>query len=94
MSGVTIGDGAVVAACSIVTKDVEPYTIVAGNPERLVRYRFSAETIAAMRKIRCGTGPSNALSRRNQPSTCRRRNSFVGSASYLNALSGLGTAHL
>lgn len=52
LSGVTIGDGAVVAACSVVTKDVEPYAIVAGNPARLVRYRFSADTIAAMQKIR------------------------------------------
>jgi acetyltransferase-like isoleucine patch superfamily enzyme len=52
MSGVTIGDGAVVAACSVVTKDVPPYAIVAGNPARFIKYRFSEDTIAAMLKIR------------------------------------------
>ncbi|WP_352629335.1 CatB-related O-acetyltransferase [Mesorhizobium sp. M0496] len=52
MSGVTIGDGAVVAACSVVTKDVPPYAIVAGNPARVIKYRFSEDTIAAMLKIR------------------------------------------
>lgn len=41
LSGVTIGDGAIVAAGSVVTKDVEPYSIVAGNPARCVRYRFN-----------------------------------------------------
>ena len=39
MPGVTIGDGAVVAGGSVVTKSVEPYAIVAGNPARLVRHR-------------------------------------------------------
>lgn len=52
MSGVTIGDGAVVAACSVVTKDVPPYAIVAGNPARIIKYRFSEVTIAAMLEIR------------------------------------------
>ncbi|BAB51296.1 chloramphenicol acetyltransferase [Mesorhizobium japonicum MAFF 303099] len=52
LSGVTIGDGAVVAACSVVTKDVPPYAIVAGNPAKLIRYRFPADTIAALREIR------------------------------------------
>ena len=37
LKGVTIGEGAVVAAGSIVTKDVEPHTLVAGNPARFVR---------------------------------------------------------
>ena len=45
LSGVTIGDGAVIGAASIVTKDVEPYAIVAGNPARLIRYRFDKQTI-------------------------------------------------
>lgn len=37
LKGVTIGEGAVVAACSVVTRDVPPYTLVAGNPARVIR---------------------------------------------------------
>ncbi len=42
-AGVTIGRGAVVAAGAVVTKDVEPYSIVGGNPARLIRRRFDEE---------------------------------------------------
>lgn len=45
MSGVNIGDGAIVAAYSVVTKDVPPYAIVGGNPARIIRKRFSEEQI-------------------------------------------------
>ncbi|MBY5945234.1 CatB-related O-acetyltransferase [Photobacterium rosenbergii] len=45
MPGVTIGEGAVVAANSVITKDVEPYTIVGGSPAKTIRKRFSQETI-------------------------------------------------
>ncbi|WP_281629533.1 CatB-related O-acetyltransferase [Vibrio sp. St2] len=45
MPGVTIGEGAMVAANSVVTKDVEPYSIVGGNPARLVKHRFAPELI-------------------------------------------------
>ncbi len=45
MPGVKIGEGAVVAAGSIVTKDVPPYTVVAGNPAQTVRRRFAEEQI-------------------------------------------------
>ena len=41
--GVTIGNGAVVGMGSVVTEDVSPYTIVAGNPARVIRPRFSPE---------------------------------------------------
>ena len=41
--GVTIGTGAIVAACSIVTKDVPSYAIVAGNPAKVIRHRFPEE---------------------------------------------------
>jgi acetyltransferase-like isoleucine patch superfamily enzyme len=37
LRGVTVGEGAVVAACSVVTKDVAPYTVVGGNPARLIK---------------------------------------------------------
>jgi virginiamycin A acetyltransferase len=45
LPGVTIGDGAVIGACSVVTKDVLPYEIVAGNPARHVRMRFEAQAV-------------------------------------------------
>lgn len=45
ISGVKIGDGAVIGARAVVTKDVEPYAIYAGNPARLVRKRFDDSTI-------------------------------------------------
>ena len=52
LSGVTIGDGAVVAARAVVTKNVPPYAIVAGNPARIIRHRFSDETIDRLLRIR------------------------------------------
>jgi acetyltransferase-like isoleucine patch superfamily enzyme len=52
MSGVTIGDGAVVGARSLVSRDVEPYSIVAGNPARLVRMRFSEATVKRLLDLR------------------------------------------
>jgi len=45
LAGVTIGDGAVLGANSLVTKDVEPYSIVNGSPAAHVRYRFDEATI-------------------------------------------------
>jgi virginiamycin A acetyltransferase len=52
LSGVSVGDGAVIAAKAVCTKDVPPYAIVAGNPARIVRYRFDEDIIAALLKIR------------------------------------------
>ena len=51
LSGVTIGDGAVVAARAVVTKDVPPYAIVGGNPATVIRYRFDEPTVAALLDI-------------------------------------------
>lgn len=45
MPGVTVCDGAIIGACSVVTKDVGPYSIVAGVPARKIRSRFSQEYI-------------------------------------------------
>jgi virginiamycin A acetyltransferase len=51
LSGVTIGDGAVVAACAVVTKNVEPYTIVGGNPAKPLKKRFQDEEIAKLLEV-------------------------------------------
>ncbi|MBW7570536.1 CatB-related O-acetyltransferase [Succinivibrio sp. AGMB01872] len=45
MSGVHIGQGAVIAACSVVTKDVPPYAIVGGVPAKVIKFRFSEEIV-------------------------------------------------
>ena len=52
MEGVTIGDGAIIAAGSMVTKDVPPYAIVAGVPAHIIRYRFTQEQIELLRNIK------------------------------------------
>lgn len=52
LSGVTIGDGAVVGAGAVVSKDVRPYSIVAGNPARHIRYRFGARERKLLLKMR------------------------------------------
>jgi acetyltransferase-like isoleucine patch superfamily enzyme len=52
LSGVTVGDGAVIGARAVVAKDVAPYSIVVGNPARHVRFRFDEKTIEALLKIR------------------------------------------
>lgn len=51
MPGVKIGNGAVVSSRSVVVSDVAPYTIVGGNPARLIKPRFETEVIARLEKI-------------------------------------------
>ena len=51
LSGVHVGDGAVVAARSVVTRSVEPYSIVAGNPARHVKFRFDERAVKALEAI-------------------------------------------
>jgi len=52
MPGITIGDGAVIGSRALVTKDVEPYTIVGGNPAKPLKKRFSEEHIALLLEMK------------------------------------------
>ena len=52
LSGVTIGDGAIIGSRAVVTKDVEPYTIVGGVPAKSIRKRFDDKTIIKLENIR------------------------------------------
>lgn len=63
LPGVTIGDGAIVAARAVVSRDVPAYAVVAGNPARIVKRRFDDATIAALLAIRWWDWPAEAILR-------------------------------
>ena len=52
MSGVTIGDGAVIAANSHIVKNVEPYTVVGGNPAKYIKHRFEGRIIDLLLELK------------------------------------------
>lgn len=52
MPGVKIGDGAIVAACSVVTGDIPPYTVFGGNPARFIKQRFDEELTSLLVQFR------------------------------------------
>jgi hypothetical protein len=63
MSGVTIGDGAVVGACAVVTKSIEPYSMVGGNPAKHIKWRFDEPTRAALLRIKWWDWPDEKVKR-------------------------------
>lgn len=61
MPGVHIGDGAIIAANSVVTKDVPDYHIVGGNPARLIRKRFDDQLIRYLLELKWWDWPANKV---------------------------------
>lgn len=63
MPGVRIGDGAIIAARSVVTADIPPYAIVGGNPARVVRERFDAASVQRLLEIAWWDRPAEWIGR-------------------------------
>jgi acetyltransferase-like isoleucine patch superfamily enzyme len=61
LSGVRINDGAAIGACSLVNRDIPPYAIVAGNPAKIIRYRFDEETIQKLMQIKWWDWPDEKV---------------------------------
>ena len=61
--GIEISDGVVVGAKSVVTSDVEPYTVVAGNPARVVRQRFDSDIVSQLLEIKWWDWPYERIAK-------------------------------
>jgi acetyltransferase-like isoleucine patch superfamily enzyme len=61
MGGIKIGDGAIIAAHSVVTKDIPPYAIYGGVPARLIKYRFDSEIIDSLLNLKWWDFPTEIL---------------------------------
>jgi virginiamycin A acetyltransferase len=69
MPGITIGDGAIIGSKAVVTKDVPPYSIVGGNPAKVIRKRFSDEQTKALLNIRWWDWPLEKITQHVQQLT-------------------------
>lgn len=72
LSGVTVGSGAIIGACSVISKDVEPYTIMVGNPAREMKKRFDDATISKLLKLAWWDWPAEKI-RANVQTLCSNR---------------------
>lgn len=62
-SGIQVGNGAIIGMGSVVTKDVPPFSIVAGNPAQIIRYRFDKKTITLLEKAKWWNLPETELNK-------------------------------
>jgi acetyltransferase-like isoleucine patch superfamily enzyme len=81
MSGVTVGDGAVIANNSHVVKNVEPYSIVGGNPAKHIRYRFTAEQVVRLLEIKWWNWEDEKINRLLPQLCCEEIDDFIEMAS-------------
>lgn len=63
LPGIKIGDGAIIGSKSVVSKDVPPYSIVCGNPARIIKFRFEDEIIADLLKLKWWDWPKEKITR-------------------------------
>jgi acetyltransferase-like isoleucine patch superfamily enzyme len=76
LSGVTIGDGAVIGAQAVVTKDVDPYSVVVGNPGKMIKKRFDDKTIKKLLALKWWDWPIEKI-RKNMNSILSNPNKFL-----------------
>lgn len=77
LSGVNIGNGAVIAAGSVVTKNVEDYEIVGGNPAKHIKFRFSDEQIKTLNTIQWWNWPLDKIIRNAQSLQSTQIDEFI-----------------
>ena len=78
MSGVTIGDGAVIANNSHVVKNIEPYSLIGGNPAKFIKYRFTQEQIKKLLEIKWWYWDDNKINKYT-PLLCNNIDEFIKS---------------
>jgi virginiamycin A acetyltransferase len=82
MPGVTVGHGAVLGAQGVVTKNVEPYQIVGGNPAKVIRHRFPTSTIERLLKIAWWDWPNGVVDEHLHLLTSNKIDDFIQAGEY------------